>query len=147
MQSIIAPYLFAHSQRIELVGIKMPAAPLYARVADPHRCCGVARPARNGLGRLTADFLRSVRKEIDTVSVPFGESLGRTIIDLTGLLLDATDDDSLTCEAAPYSVMHPTVRGVCGNKPVRSQTQSRGHCPGNGHFGAAFASRVQQRRG
>ena len=103
---LTSPYLFAHSQRIELVGIKMPAAPLYARVADPHRCCGVARPARNGLGRLTADFLRSVRKEIDTVSVPFGESLGRTIVDLTGLLLDATDDDSLTCEAAPYSVMH-----------------------------------------
>jgi AraC-like DNA-binding protein len=75
-------------------------------VADPHRRCGVAQPARNGLGRLAADFLRSVRKEIDTVGVPFGENLGRTIVDLTGLLLDATDDDSVTCEAAPYSVMH-----------------------------------------
>jgi hypothetical protein len=28
---LTSPYLFAHSQRIELVGIKMPAPPLYAR--------------------------------------------------------------------------------------------------------------------
>lgn len=102
-----APYIFQHSERIELLGVKIPGAPLYARVADPHRYCGVIQPAYRGLSKVTADFLQSLRCELDSVDAVASEHLASTIIDLIGLMLGAAAGDDLpTDEPAAHVAIH-----------------------------------------
>lgn len=103
-----APYTFQHLERIEVLGVKIPGAAMYARVADPHRYCGVIKPAYRGLARVTAGFLQSLGCELASMDPSSAERLASTIIDLTGLLLDdTTAGNGLPGdEAATYVAIH-----------------------------------------
>lgn len=102
-----SPYTFQHSERIELLGIKIPGAPLYSRVADPHRYCGITKPAYQGISKVTADFMKSIRSELDSVEAVSTNHLASTIIDLIGLTLDDAIGDGLpTNESATHIAIH-----------------------------------------
>lgn len=104
---LTAPYTFRHSERIELLGVKIPGAPMYTRVADPHRYCGIINPVCRGLSRVVADFLQSLRRELNSVDTVAADHLASTIIDLMGLMLgDAAGDGLPNNEAATYVAFH-----------------------------------------
>lgn len=88
-----SPYLFVHQNSIHTVCLKLPAAALEARVADPHALCSIARPVIPGLSALIVDLLRSLTRQADGMCDHTMAMMETNLLDLIGLLMNGSRDN------------------------------------------------------
>jgi AraC-like DNA-binding protein len=81
------PYELAFVDEFSQLVLQMPRQNLRARLAIPEAVTAIAISGRSGLGRVTYDFARSMRREIDNIAPRQSNDLANTMADLLGACL------------------------------------------------------------
>lgn len=100
------PYIFAHSERMSALTLKLPAAALRARNDDPFDLCAIARPVEAGVLRTVRDLVLSI---VDGHSVPTGPEAGvveTCILDLLGVVLEKKEGGQPTSGTSVRWAIH-----------------------------------------
>lgn len=82
------PYMFAHSERVSALTLKLPASALRARNDDPYDLCAVARPVEPGVLRTVRDLVLSIMQGHDVPRGPEAGVVETCILDLLGVVLE-----------------------------------------------------------
>lgn len=101
-----SPYTYRHVERTQVLDVVIPSALLRARVRDPQSL--VVRPfsAGRGIGRVTADLLVSMIREVEAFPPWAAQSYCARVVDLIGLLFEAAQDDLPIADSAIRSALY-----------------------------------------
>jgi AraC-like DNA-binding protein len=86
------PYHYAHPDASEVFSVKIPGAPLRARVARLEQMLATVRAADSGIGSVLRDSLESLARESSSIPDLVAANLASRIIDLVAVGLEAYDD-------------------------------------------------------
>jgi AraC-like DNA-binding protein len=107
-----APYTFRHVERTAVLDLTIPTAILDARLRDPHRL--VARPcaATSGVGRVTADVLLSLAREVERFPDVIAHSYCGCVVDLIGVMFESAQDELPIANSAVRSALYKRCEAI-----------------------------------
>ncbi len=86
-----SPYLLAHAEETDLVTLKVPAVMLRARIPSPARHVLEVYSTERGIARVSRDLLLSLVAECASVPEVLAGAYAARVIDMFGMLVDASD--------------------------------------------------------
>jgi AraC-like DNA-binding protein len=120
-----SPYLFRHKQRVEKLGIKIPAAMLQSRESQLSPHCAVARRAGGGIAGLAASYANSLCKEGGALSNEVAYGLSRTTSELLSLLFGSAQPSALPDETAVRAALRRRCQAYIDARWADSQLDPR----------------------
>jgi len=109
------PYTFRHLEPTDVLDLTIPGALLRSRLHDPHQFVARAYAAEAGVGRVTADFLASLAREVDHIPEMATHSYCCRIVDLVGVLLETEDKDLPIANSAVRSALYKRCAAIIDN--------------------------------
>lgn len=109
------PYTFRHVERTDVLDLTIPGALLRSRLRDPHRYVARTCAAGTGVGRITADFLSSLMREVGHIpEVAVHGYCGRAV-DMVGVLFENEDGDLPIANSAVRSALYKRCAAIIDN--------------------------------
>jgi len=109
------PYTFRHLEPTAVLDLTIPGALLRSRLRDPYQFVARACSAEAGVGRVTADFLGSLAREVDHFPETATHSYCSRIVDLVGVLLESEDEDLPISNSAVRSALYKRCAAIIDN--------------------------------
>jgi AraC family transcriptional regulator, positive regulator of tynA and feaB len=109
------PYTFRHLEPTNVLDLTIPGALLRSRLHDPHQFAVRPYAAGSGIGRITADFLGSLAREVDHVPEPATHAYCCRTVDLVGVLLESEGEDLPIAYSAVRSALYKRCAAIIDN--------------------------------